>query len=199
MGKVSFEDIKRLKALTGVGVTDAKKALEEAGGDFDKATEKMREKGIAKAEKKADREARHGVVDAYVHSGRIGVLVEVNCETDFVAKTDEFKAFVHDIAMHVAASAPDYISDNDVPAAVVKKELDIEKKAMAKEKKPKEVMDKILEGKQTKFLDQICLLRQAYIKNPDQTVEDYRKEVVAKLGENIVIRNIARVELGQRD
>jgi len=199
MAKIDFEDIKRLKSLTGVGVTEAKKALEEAGGDFEKATDKMREKGIAKAEKKGDREARQGIVDSYLHSGRIGVLVEVNCETDFVAKTDEFKDFVHDIAMHIAASAPDYLDVTDVPKEVIKKEREIEKKALAKEGKKGEMIEKILDGKIEKFYEQVCLLRQPYIKNPDQTVDDYRKELVAKLGENIVIRNMARVELGQRD
>lgn len=195
---ISHKDIKRLKSLTGVGVTEAKKALEDAKGDFDAAVKAMREKGLAKADKKSEREARAGLVDSYVHSNRIGVVVEVNCETDFVAKTDDFKNFVHDIAMHIAASAPDYISEDDVPETVVKEEMAVERKTLEKAGKPKAAMAKILKGKKAKFFEQVVLLDQAFIKNPDQTVDEYRKEVIAKLGENIVVSNMSRIELGQR-
>lgn len=194
---IAIEDIKRLKELTGVGITDAKQALEEASGDFDKALEAMRVKGLAKADKKGEREARSGIVDAYVHSNRIGVLVEVNCETDFVAKTEEFHAFVHDIAMHIAASAPRYLSSDTVDEADVAKEKDLIKQELANEGKPADMVEKISEGKIGKWYSEVCLLQQPFIKNPDQTVADYVKEHIAKLGENIVIRRFERVELGQ--
>ena len=152
MADVSIQDIKRLRELTGVGMTDAKKALAEAKGDFDKALEQMRKKGLTKAEKRAEREARSGVIGSYVHDGRIGVLVEVNCETDFVAKTDEFKELVKDLCLHIAASEPENEAE---------------------------------------------LLGQPFIKNPDQTVDDYVKEAIAKLGENIVVRRFSRLALGE--
>lgn len=193
---VSIEDIKRLKELTGVGITDAKVALTEADGDFDKALEAMRVKGMSKADKKSEREAREGMVDAYVHSGRIGVVVEVNCETDFVARTDDFKNFVHDVAMHIAAANPLYISPEDVPEADLAKEKELIEEELKNEGKPAEMIAKISEGKIAKFYEEKCLIKQAYIKNPDQTIEEYTKEVIAKLGENIVIRQMSRVELG---
>lgn len=193
---VSVEDIKKLKNQTGVGLTDAKKALEEADGDFDKAVEAMRVKGMAKADKKSDREAKNGLVDAYVHSDRIGVLVEVNCETDFVARTDDFKNFVHDIAMHIAASTPQFISEEDVDEETKTKEKQLFKEELKNSGKPEEMLDKIVEGKMNKFYEEVCLLNQPYIKNPDQTVGEYLKETVSKLGENIVIRQMSRIELG---
>ncbi len=194
---VDIEQVKKLKNMTGVGITDAKKALEEAGGDFDKALEAMRVKGMARADKKADREARAGVVDAYVHSGRIGVLVEVNCETDFVARTDDFKNFVHDIAMHIAASAPEFIDVADVTEEATNKELELIAQELKNEGKPADMIEKISAGKLAKWHQGAVLLKQPYIKNPDQSVEDYLKETIAKLGENIVIRSMHRVELGE--
>lgn len=196
--EISFDEIKRLKLLTGVGVTEAKKALEDVGGDFDKACEAMRTKGMARAEKKGDREARQGLVDSYLHSGRIGVIVEVNCETDFVARTDDFKAFVHDVAMQIAASAPEFLTPDDVPKEVVEKEQAIEAKILEEQGKDKVVIDKILGGKMAKFYEKVCLSKQLFIKNPEITIEDYTKEMIAKLGENIVIRNMSRIELGDR-
>lgn len=194
---VSIEDIKRLKDLTGVGLTDAKVALTEAEGDFDKALEAMRKKGLTRAEKKGEREAREGIVDAYVHSGRIGVLVEVNCETDFVARTDDFKAFVHDIAMHIAASAPEYIMVEDVPADIRdKKKAEFVEKAKG-EDKPESMIENIVEGMLKKHFAEKCLLDQPFIKNPDQAIGDLLKETIAKLGENIVIRQFKRIELGE--
>lgn len=193
---VSIEDIKRLKELTGVGITDAKKALTEAEGDFDKALEAMRVKGMSKADKKSEREAREGMVDSYVHSGRIGVLVEVNCETDFVARTDDFKNFVHDIAMHIAAAAPRYITVEDIPEADLAKEKELIAEELKNEGKPADMIEKIMQGKLNKFYEESCLVKQAYIKNPDVTIEQYTKEIVAKLGENIVIRQMSRIELG---
>ncbi|HUS26815.1 MAG TPA: translation elongation factor Ts [Nevskiaceae bacterium] len=194
---VDITEIKRLRELTGVGMTDAKKALEEANGNFDQALEAMRKKGLTKAEKKGEREAREGLVESYVHSGRIGVLVEVNCETDFVTRTDDFKTFVHDVAMHIAASAPEYIKLDDVPADVrAKAEAEFTEKVKA-EGKPENMVPQIVDGMLKKHFAERCLLEQAYIKNPDQTVGLYLKETVAKLGENIVVRRFSRMALGE--
>lgn len=192
----SIEEIKKLKSLTGVGLTAAKKALEEAGDDFDKAVEAMRIKGISKAGGKADREAKEGVIEAYVHADRIGVMVEVNCETDFVAKTEEFRNFAHDIALHIAAAAPRYISQDDVSEEDLAKEKELTVAELKESGKPAEMIEKITEGKMKKFYEEVCLLNQAYVKNPDVTVEEYLKETIAKLGENMVIRQMSRIELG---
>jgi elongation factor Ts len=194
---VSIDEIKRLRELTGVGMTDAKKALEEASGDFDKELEAMRKKGLTKAEKKGEREAREGVIESYVHGERIGVLVEVNCETDFLARNEDFRAFAHDIAMHIAATAPEYVRAEDVPAEERQRvEAEFKEKA-ASEGKPAEMLDKIVAGQVQKHFAEKCLLDQPYVKNPDQTVADYTKETVAKLGENIVIRRFRRLALGE--
>lgn len=194
---VSIEDIKRLKSLTGVGLTDAKVALTEAGGDFDKALEAMRKKGLTKAEKKGEREAREGIVDSYVHSNRIGVVLEVNCETDFVAKTDEFKSFVHDIAMHIAAANPEFVTVDQVPVEERDvKMAEFSEKAKS-EGKPEAMIGQIVDGMLAKHFAEKCLVDQPFIKNPDQTVGELLKETIAKLGENIVIRRFARLELGQ--
>lgn len=194
---VSIEDIKRLRELTGVGMTDAKKALDESAGDFDKALSEMRKKGLTKAEKKGEREAREGLVDAYVHSNRIGVLVEVNCETDFVTRTDDFKALVHDVAMHIAAAAPEFVSIDEVSAdEVARVKAEYVEKA-TNEGKPADMVEKIVEGQIKKHFAEKCLLDQPYIKNPDQTVGDYLKDNIAKLGENIVVRRFHRIALGE--
>ncbi len=194
---VNIEDIKRLKSLTGVGLTDAKVALTEAGGDFDKALEAMRKKGLTKAEKKGEREAREGVVDSYVHSNRIGVVLEVNCETDFVAKTDEFKSFVHDIAMHIAAANPEFVTVDQVPAEERDAKMAEFSEKAKSEGKPEAMIGQIVDGMIAKHFSEKCLVDQPFIKNPDQTVGDLIKETIAKLGENIVIRRFARLELGQ--
>ena len=191
---VSIEEIKKLKELTGLGLTDAKKALVEADGDFDKALEALRKKGLTKAEKKGDREAREGLVEAYVHGGRIGVIVEVNCETDFVARTEDFKNFAHQVAMQIAAMAPIYASEADIPEeeiARVKAEARV-----AKENKPADIAAKIVEGQVKKYFAEKVLLSQAYIMDDSKTVEQFLKETVAKLGENIVVRQFSRIELG---
>lgn len=193
---ISIDEIKKLKELTGVGLTDAKAALTEAGGDFDKALEAMRKKGLTKAEKRGEREAREGLVDSYVHSGRIGVLVEVNCETDFVAKTDEFKALVHDIALHASATAPQYISIEDVPAEVRDAKATEFKEKVLSEGKPADMADKIVEGQLNKYFAEKTLMDQPFVKNPDITVGELVKEHISKLGENIVVRQVKRVELG---
>ena len=193
---ISLDEVKKLKELTGVGLTDAKVALTEAEGDFDKALEAMRKKGLTKAEKRGEREAREGLVDAYVHSGRIGVVVEVNCETDFVARTDDFKALVHDIALHVSATAPQYISVEDVPSEVKSaKETEFKEKVIA-EGKPENIAAQIVEGQLKKYFAEKTLLEQPFIKNPDITVGEFVKEHISKLGENIVVRQMSRIELG---
>jgi elongation factor Ts len=194
---ISIDDIKRLKNLTGVGLTDAKAALEDAKGDFDKALEAMRKKGLTKAEKRGEREARAGLVGNYNHDGRIGVLVEVNCETDFVARNEIFTDLVKDLAMHIAASAPEYVSIEDVPAEDRKKAgAEFKDKAKA-EGKPADMVDKIVGGQIKKHFAERCLLDQPYVKNPDQTVGEYVKEHNAKLGENIVVRRFSRIALGE--
>lgn len=194
---VSIDDIKRLKSLTGIGLTDAKAALTEANGDFDKALEALRKKGLTKAEKKGEREAREGIVSSYVHSDRIGVLVEVNCETDFVARTDGFKEFVRDIAMHVAASAPEYVSIEQIPEAERSRvEAEFTEKAK-NDGKPENMIENIVAGMLKKHFAEKCLLDQPYIKNPDQTVDQYLKENIGKFGENTIIRQFKRIELGE--
>ena len=197
MATIKIEDIKRLKNLTGVGLTDAKKALEETTGDFDKALNAMRKKGLTKAEKRGEREARAGVIGTYNHDGRIGVLVEVNCETDFVARNQIFTDLVKDLAMHIAASAPEYVSVNDVPKAERDK-LIIEFKDKAKsEGKPDNIVDNIVGGMLKKHFAERCLLDQPFVKNPDMTVGDLVKVHNAKLGENIVVRRFSRIALGE--
>jgi elongation factor Ts len=193
---ISLEEVKKLKEQTGVGLTDAKRALEEAGGDFEKALAAMRKKGFDKAEKRGEREAGQGLVEAYVHGGRIGALVELNCETDFVARTDDFKSLAHDIAMHVSATNPKFVSVDDVPAEVRDaKSAEFAEKAK-EEGKPEAIVPKIVEGMLKKHFAEICLMEQPFIKNPDETVGELVKNHIAKLGENIVVRRIARFELG---
>ena len=194
---VDIELVKRLKALTGIGLTDAKAALEEVGGDFDKALEALRKKGVTKAEKRGEREARAGVVGTYNHDNRIGVVLEVNCETDFVARTDEFSELVKDLAMHIAATSPEFVSTEDIPADVREaKKTELTEKAKA-EGKPDNMLDNIVEGMLKKHFAERCLLDQPFVKNPDQTVNDYIKAGIAKLGENIVIRRFNRIALGE--
>lgn len=197
MADFKIEDIKRLRSLTGVGITDAKKALVESNGDFDKALEAMRKKGLTKAEKRGEREARAGVIGTYNHDGRIGVLIEINCETDFVARNEIFTELVKDISMHVAASAPEFVSVDDIPTDVKDKaKAEFTEKAKA-EGKPAEMLDKIVDGMLKKHFAERCLMDQPFIKNPDQTVGELVKEHIAKLGENIVVRRIARMQLGE--
>jgi elongation factor Ts len=194
---VTIEDIKHLRELTGVGMTDAKKALEEANGDFDKALQEMRKKGMTKAEKRGEREARAGLIGTYNHDGRIGVLVEVNCETDFVARNEIFTGLVKDVAMHVAASSPLYVSADEIPAQERERvATEFREKAIA-DGKPADMVDKIIEGQIQKYFAERCLLDQPYIKNPDQTVGQYVKDHNARLGENIVVRRFSRLALGE--
>ena len=196
---VSVDDIKKLRELTGVGLTDAKKALVEAEGDFDKALEAMRKKGLTKAEKKGDREAREGLIESYVHSGRIGVIVEVNCETDFVARLDDFKTLAHEVAMQIAAMSPKYVSEADIPVEEMER---VKAELMASESlasKPEEMREKIVEGQLKKHFAEQVLMSQSYILDDSKTVEQHVKEAIAKLGENIVIRQFKRIELGDSE
>ncbi|MEI6716444.1 MAG: translation elongation factor Ts [Candidatus Saccharibacteria bacterium] len=193
---VSIEDIKKLRDMTGAGMMDAKKALEEANGDIDKAVEIMRLKGIAKAGKKSDRAASNGVIQSYVHSEKIGVLVEINCETDFVARTDEFKTFARDVAMHIAAANPSYVSVDRIDPAELKKEKSTVEKEVAASGKPAEFATKMVEGKMAKWYEQVCLLNQPFIKDDSKTIDQLTKELIGKLGENIVIARFSRLELG---
>lgn len=194
---ISIEDIKRLRELTGVGMTDAKQALDAANGDFDAALKEMRKKGMTKAEKRGEREARQGIVGTYNHDGRIGVIVEVNCETDFVARNEIFTDLVKDVAMHVAASNPQYVSADDIPAEArdAKKQELLASDSLAG--KPEDMKDKIVEGQLNKYFAELCLMEQPFIKNPDQTVGEYVKEHNARLGENIVVRRFSRIALGE--
>lgn len=194
---MDIEQIRRLRELTGVGITDAKKALTEAEGDFDKALEQMRKKGLTKAEKRGEREARAGIIGTYNHDSRIGVVVEVNCETDFVARNELFTSLVKDIAMHIAASSPLYVSFDDVPKVEKQK---VEKEFTEKAKgggKPEKMLGQIVGGMVKKHFSERCLLEQPFIKNPDQDVGTYIKENIAKLGENIVVKRFSRIALGE--
>ncbi len=194
---IDIDTIKRLRELTGVGITDAKQALVDAEGDFDTALEAMRKKGMTKAEKRGEREARAGVIGSYLHDGRIGVLVEVNCETDFVARNENFTDIVKDVAMHVAASSPEFVSIDNVPAdARAAKEAEFTDKVTA-EGKPEKMVPQIVDGMVKKYYAERCLLEQPFIKNPDITVGQYVKEGIAKLGENIVVRRFSRMALGE--
>ena len=191
--KITIEQIKKLKELSGVGLTDAKKALVEAKGDFDKALEAMRKKGLTKAEKRGDRETREGLIEAYIHDGRLGAIVEVNCETSFVAKTDEFKTLAHQIAMQVASMAPLYVSEADIP----KKVYDAKKKELETNfKGPENMKDKIIDGQIKKAFSEQVLMNQPYILDDTKTVEQFIKEAIAKTGENITVRQFKRMELG---
>ncbi len=197
MAEITIAEIKRLRELTGVGITDAKQALVDAKGDFDTALAEMRKKGLTKAEKRGEREARAGVVGTYNHDSRIGVLVELNCETDFVARNELFTDLVKDIAMHIAASSPEFVSSDDIPEDVrsVKKE-EFTEKAKA-DGKPEKMLDNIVEGMLKKYFAELCLMDQPFVKNPDQTVGEFVKEHIAKLGENIVVRRFSRIALGE--
>ena len=193
--KISIEEIKKLKELSGVGLTDAKNALVEANGDFDKALEAMRKKGLTKAEKRGDRETREGVIDAYVHDNRLGAIIEVNCETSFVAKTDEFKTLAHNLAMQVASMNPLYVSEADIPADKLEEaKTEAEKTLTGKEPEDKKAM--IIENKVKKSFADKVLLAQPYILDDSKTVEQYIKDNIAKTGENITVKQFKRLELG---
>lgn len=195
---VSAAQVKELREKTGAGMLDCKKALEEANGDLTRASEILREKGLSAAAKKAGRAATEGLVESYIHGeGRIGVLVEVNCETDFVAKTDNFKSFVRDIAMQIAAAAPKYVSKDEVPAEELDKEREILRAQALNEGKPENIVDKMVEGRISKYYNEVCLLEQQFIKDPDVTISELVNSMIATIGENISIRRFVRFELGE--
>ena len=195
---ITASAIKELREQTGAGMMACKKALTEAGGDSEKALDVLRKKGLAMAAKKSSRDASEGLIGSYIHMGKIGVLAEVNCETDFVAKTDDYKELVKDIAMHIAAANPSYVSREDIPADIIEREKAIY--ASQVENKPPEVVEKIVTGKMEKFFSDMCLIDQVFVKDPEgkKKIKDLVIEKVAKLGENIVIKRFARFQLGEK-
>jgi len=189
--------IKELREISGAGIMDIKDALAESGDDKDKALELLRKKGMAKMSKKADRVAKEGIIESYIHgAGRIGVLVEVNCETDFVARTDDFKALAKELALHIAASNPLYVSQEDVPAEVIEKEREIYKEQAAGSGKPDEVIEKMIDGKLVKFYEEVCLLDQPYVKDPEKKINQLITDSTAKMGEKVQVSRFARFVLG---
>ncbi|RKQ60577.1 elongation factor Ts [Thermovibrio guaymasensis] len=198
MAEITTQMIKELREKTGAGIVDCKKALVEAGGDIEKAVEILRKKGAAKAAKKAERATAEGAVFSYIHGGgKVGVLVELNCETDFVARNETFKELGHEIAMQIAAMAPEYVSREDVPPEVVEKEKEVLKEQAMAEGKPEHIVEKIVEGRLAKFYSEKCLLEQPWIKDDSKTIKDLITDYITKLGENIKVRRFARFEVGK--
>lgn len=198
MAEISAKIVMELRGITGAGMMDCKKALQATEGDMEKAIDYLREKGLAAAAKKQSRIAAEGIVDSYIHmNGSVGVLVEVNCETDFVAKTDEFKELVHDIALQIAASAPEYVSRDEVRAEHLEHEKEILAAQARNEGKPEKIIDKMVEGRVAKFYKDVCLLEQPFVKNPDITIEQLVTEKIAKIGEKITVRRFARFKMGE--
>jgi elongation factor Ts len=189
--------VKDLREKTGAGMMDCKKALVETEGNIDEAIELLREKGLSKAAKKADRVAAEGIIEAYIHGGRIGVMVEVNSETDFVAKNEGFKDFARDVAMQIAAQNPEFVSREEVPADKIEAEKKILRQQALNEGKPEKIVDKMVEGRIEKYYKEVCLLEQPFIKDPDKTIKDLLNEKIAKLGENLKIRRFTRYEVGE--
>jgi len=198
MAEITTQMIKELREKTGAGIVDCKKALQEAGGDIEKAVEILRKKGAAKAAKKAERATAEGIVVSYIHAGgKVGALVELNCETDFVARTEDFKQLGHEIAMQVAAMAPEYVSREEVPAEVVEKEKEVLKQQALAEGKPEHIVEKIVEGRLSKFFSEKCLLEQPWIKDDSKTIQDLLTDYITKLGENIKVKRFCRFEVGK--
>ena len=196
--EITVEMVKDLRQATAAGILDCRKALEVAEGDFDKAVDYLREKGLAKAAKRVDREAKDGLIVSYIHGGgRIGVLVEVNCETDFVARTEGFQGMVNDIAMQIAAMAPRYVKREDVPQSVLEHEQQLFRAQALEEGKPERVVDRIVEGRLEKFFSEACLMEQPFIRDEDQTIDAMVKAQITKTGENMIVRRFARFELGE--
>ena len=196
--EITTEMIKELRAATNAGVLDCRKALTESDGDFNKAVDWLREKGMATAAKRADRAALQGVVELYSHgNGRVGVMVEVNCETDFVARSEQFRTFAHEIALQIAASAPRYVREEEVPAEVLEHEIEIGKARAREEGKPENILERIAQGRVEKFKDEVVLLRQPYIRDEEITIEKLLAQNIGSIGENIIIRRFQRWELGE--
>jgi elongation factor Ts len=198
MADISAAMVKELREATGSGIMDCKRVLAEADGNMEKAVELLRKKGLAKAAKRSGRSTSEGIIHSYIHTGaRLGVLVEVNCESDFVAKTDDFIEFVKNIAMHIAAANPAGLAPEDVDQSVVEKEREIFRAQMLEEGKPEKIIDKIVDGKVEKFYKEVCLLSQQYVKDPQKTIDEYLKETIGKIGENIQIKRFARFQIGE--
>ncbi len=197
MANISATMVKELREKTGAGMMDCKEALAACGADMDKATDFLRKKGLATAQKRSGRAMSQGIIESYIHfGGKIGVMIEVNCETDFVAKTDDFKEFARNVAMHIAATSPWGIVPEDVPQDVIEREKAIYKEQALESGKPEKMLDKIIEGKLSKFYKDFCLMNQQYVKDPNKSIADYLNEVIAKTGENITIRRFARYQVG---
>lgn len=197
--QVSGEQVRELREKTGAGMLECKKALVSTSGDVEKAIVLLREKGLASAEKKSGRATKEGVVNAYIHgNGRIGVLIEVNCETDFVSRNEKFQQMVRDIAMHVAAMNPRFVSSDQIPEEIKTSEMDIYKAQAKDSGKPANIIEKMVEGRYKKFCDEVCLLSQPFVKNPDQTISDFIKENISVIGENISVRRFVRWQLGEQ-
>ncbi|MCK5430873.1 MAG: translation elongation factor Ts [Anaerolineales bacterium] len=197
---VTIDQIKELRAVSGAGIMEVRKALEKTNGDFKKAQEILREKGLATAAKRADRESSEGMVELYSHgNGRVGVMVEVNCETDFVARSETFRTFAHELALQIAAAAPRYIREEDIPEEVLEQEREKARRLGLEEGKPENVIVRIVEGRLAKFVDEVCLLRQPYIRDDELTVEKLLLDNIASIGENIVIRRFVRWEVGEHN
>ncbi len=198
MADITAAAVKELREKTGAGMMDCKNALVEAQGDMDKAGDLLRKKGIARASKKASRAVNEGRIEAYIHPGsKIGVLVEINCETDFVAKTDDFKTFSRDVAMQIAASSPLYVKRDNVDQETIDREMDIYREQAKSQGKPENILEKIATGKLNKFYSEICLMEQPFVKDPDKTIENLVTETIAKLGENISINRFSRFKIGE--
>ena len=198
MAEISAAMVKELRQATGSGIMDCKKVLAEADGNMEKAIELLRKKGLAKAAKRAGRSTSEGIIYSYIHTGaKLGVLLEVNCESDFVAKTEDFEAFAKNIAMHIAAANPAGLVPEDVDQTLVEKEKEIYRAQMLEEGKPENIIDKIVEGKVEKFYKEVCLMSQNYVKDPQKTIEDVLKETIGKIGENIQIKRFARFQIGE--
>ncbi len=198
MAEITAQMVKELRQATGSGIMDCKKVLAEADGDMEKAIDLLRKKGLAKAAKRAGRSTSEGLIYSYIHTGsKLGVLVEINCESDFVAKTEAFEAFAKDIAMHIAAANPAGLNPEDVDASIVEREREIYKAQMLEEGKPANMIDKIVEGKVEKFYKDVCLMSQQYIKDPQKSISDLLQETIGKIGENIQIKRFVRFQLGE--
>jgi len=198
MAEITATLVKELREKTGAGMMDCKNALKDAEGDMDKAVEILRKKGIARASKKADRAVNEGRIEAYIHPGsKLGVLVEINCETDFVAKTEDFMTFTRDVAMQIAASAPLFVKREDVDQETIDSEMEIYRAQAKDQGKPDNIIDRIATGKLDKFYSEICLMEQPFVKDPDKTIENLLMETIAKLGENISIRRFTRFKVGE--
>lgn len=198
MADIAAKDVKALRDKTGAGMMDCKEALKETGGDLEKAMELLRVKGLADAKKRSGRSANEGIISTYIHPGdKLGVMIEVNCETDFVARNDDFREMVRNIAMHVAASDPAAVSREEISQEMLEKERRLLREQALESGKPENIVDKIVDGRMAKFYEENCLLEQAYVKDPDMTVQEYLDAAIAKIGENMVIRRFARFKLGE--